>query len=44
MGRAHKVVPLTLALCLGAAANMPGTIAAQALATSGKKAEGGADP
>ncbi|KAI1768960.1 DUF453-domain-containing protein [Hypoxylon sp. FL1150] len=29
MGQAHKAVPLTLALCLGAAANMPGTIAAQ---------------
>ncbi|KAI1378302.1 DUF453-domain-containing protein [Hypoxylon crocopeplum] len=29
MGQAHKAVPLTLALCLGAAANMPGTLAAQ---------------
>lgn len=29
MGQAHKAVPLTLALCLGAAANMPGTIPAQ---------------
>ncbi|KAI5928653.1 DUF453-domain-containing protein [Camillea tinctor] len=29
MGQAHKAVPLTLALCLGAAANMPGTIAAE---------------
>ncbi|KAI2630922.1 DUF453-domain-containing protein [Hypoxylon sp. NC1633] len=29
MGQAHKAVPLTLALCLGAAANMPGTVAAQ---------------
>ncbi|KAK9414195.1 hypothetical protein SUNI508_02294 [Seiridium unicorne] len=27
MGQAHKAVPLTLALCLGAAANMPGTLA-----------------
>lgn len=26
MGQAHKAVPLTLALCLGAAAGMPGTI------------------
>jgi 2-methylaconitate cis-trans-isomerase PrpF len=29
MGQAHKAVPLTLALCLGAAAQMPGTIAAE---------------
>ncbi|KAI1213013.1 DUF453-domain-containing protein [Annulohypoxylon truncatum] len=29
MGQAHKAVPLTLALCLGAAANMPGTLPAQ---------------
>ncbi|KAI0391326.1 DUF453-domain-containing protein [Xylariaceae sp. FL0594] len=29
MGQAHKAVPLTLALCLGAAANIPGTIAAE---------------
>ncbi|KAI1485686.1 methylitaconate delta2-delta3-isomerase [Biscogniauxia mediterranea] len=29
MGQAHRAVPLTLALCLGAAANMPGTIAAE---------------
>ncbi|KAK7951701.1 uncharacterized protein PG986_007429 [Apiospora aurea] len=29
MGQAHKAVPLTLALCLGAAAKMPGTIPAQ---------------
>lgn len=27
MGQAHKAVPLTLALCLGAATQMPGTIA-----------------
>ncbi len=26
MGQAHKAVPLTLALCLGAAARLPGTI------------------
>ncbi|KAI1752281.1 PrpF protein [Xylaria castorea] len=29
MGQAHKAVPLTLALCLGAAANIAGTVAAQ---------------
>ncbi|KAI1467184.1 DUF453-domain-containing protein [Daldinia caldariorum] len=29
MGQAHKAVPLTLALCLGAAVNMPGTLPAQ---------------
>ncbi|KAK8124636.1 uncharacterized protein PG998_000395, partial [Apiospora kogelbergensis] len=29
MGQAHKAVPLTLALCLGAAASMPGTIPSQ---------------
>ncbi|KAI0847752.1 DUF453-domain-containing protein [Daldinia vernicosa] len=29
MGQAHKAVPLTLALCLGAAANMPGTLPAR---------------
>ncbi|KXJ97513.1 PrpF protein [Microdochium bolleyi] len=29
MGQPHKAVPLTLALCLGAAANIPGTVAAQ---------------
>ncbi|KAI1877998.1 hypothetical protein JX265_002366 [Neoarthrinium moseri] len=29
MGQAHKAVPLTLALCLGAAANISGTIAAE---------------
>jgi 2-methylaconitate cis-trans-isomerase PrpF len=27
MGQAHKAVPLTLALCLGAAAQIPGTVA-----------------
>ncbi|KAI0145937.1 DUF453-domain-containing protein [Hypoxylon sp. NC0597] len=37
MGQAHKAVPLTLALCLGAAANIPGTIPAQVRVT---KAEG----
>ncbi|KAK3692716.1 PrpF protein [Podospora appendiculata] len=34
MGQAHKAVPLTLALCLGAGARMPGTIPNQ-LATVG---------
>ncbi|KAH7041103.1 PrpF protein [Microdochium trichocladiopsis] len=29
MGQPHKDVPLTLALCLGAAANIPGTLAAE---------------
>ncbi|KAL2015865.1 hypothetical protein VTK56DRAFT_4684 [Thermocarpiscus australiensis] len=29
MGQAHKAVPLTLALCLGAAARLPGTIPSQ---------------
>ncbi|TRX90730.1 hypothetical protein FHL15_008309 [Xylaria flabelliformis] len=29
MGQAHKAAPLTLALCLGAAANIDGTVAAQ---------------
>lgn len=29
MGQAHKAVPLTLALCLGAATKIPGTIPAQ---------------
>ena len=29
MGQPHKAVPLTLALCLGAAARIPGTLAAQ---------------
>ncbi|KAF3064634.1 3-methylitaconate isomerase [Daldinia childiae] len=37
MGQAHKAVPLTLALCLGAAANMPGTLPAQVRRTKGKK-------
>lgn len=34
MGQAHKAVPLTLALCLGASARIPGTLAADLLATS----------
>ncbi|KAK2008105.1 DUF453-domain-containing protein [Colletotrichum eremochloae] len=29
MGQAHKAIPLTLALCLGAASQLPGTIPAQ---------------
>ncbi|KAJ2972796.1 hypothetical protein NUW58_g9108 [Xylaria curta] len=29
MGQAHKAVPLTLSLCLGAAANIDGTVASQ---------------
>jgi hypothetical protein len=29
MGQAHKAVPLTLALCLGAATRLPGTIASE---------------
>ncbi|KAI1502295.1 methylitaconate delta2-delta3-isomerase [Biscogniauxia marginata] len=40
MGQAHKAVPLTLALCLGAAANMPGTIAAEVRGAA-KAGEGG---
>ncbi|KAI1417813.1 DUF453-domain-containing protein [Hypoxylon sp. FL1857] len=39
MGQAHKAVPLTLALCLGAAANMPGTIPAQVRVTRGEAHE-----
>lgn len=36
MGQAHKAVPLTLALCLGAAANFPGTLAARLLRRRGQ--------
>lgn len=32
MGQAHKAVPLTLALCLGASARIPGTLAAELVA------------
>lgn len=32
MGQVHKAVPLTLALCLGAAARIPGTLAEQLVA------------
>ncbi|OTA66652.1 DUF453-domain-containing protein [Hypoxylon sp. EC38] len=39
MGQAHKAVPLTLALCLGAAANMPGTIPAQVRVTKAESCE-----
>ncbi|KAI0383035.1 DUF453-domain-containing protein [Hypomontagnella monticulosa] len=39
MRQAHKAVPSTLALCLGAAANMPGTIPAQ-LRSAGRKSHG----
>ncbi|KAI1105899.1 DUF453-domain-containing protein [Jackrogersella minutella] len=35
MGQAHKAVPLTLALCLGAAANMPGTLPARVRGAKG---------
>lgn len=35
MGQAHKAVPLTLALCLGAAAGIPGTIPFQLKAREG---------
>ncbi|KAH9887511.1 DUF453-domain-containing protein [Xylariomycetidae sp. FL2044] len=40
MGQAHKAVPLTLALCLGAAANMEGTL--PALVRRRRRREGGA--
>jgi 2-methylaconitate cis-trans-isomerase PrpF len=36
MGQAHKAVPLTLALCLGAASQLPGTIAADLVAGEAK--------
>ncbi|GJN66650.1 hypothetical protein PLICBS_000669 [Purpureocillium lilacinum] len=35
MGQAHKAMPLTLALCLGASARTPGTLAAGLLAEAG---------
>ncbi|KAL2262639.1 hypothetical protein VTK26DRAFT_619 [Humicola hyalothermophila] len=35
MGQAHRAVPLTLALCLGAAARLPGTIPHQLAAGTG---------
>ncbi|OTB06853.1 hypothetical protein M426DRAFT_318560 [Hypoxylon sp. CI-4A] len=41
MGQAHKAVPLTLALCLGAAANMPGTVAAQVRRSRGEDGTSG---
>jgi len=37
MGQAHKAVPLTLALCLGAAAHMPGTIPSQLTRRDGNR-------
>ncbi|TQV91392.1 hypothetical protein V2A60_008959 [Cordyceps javanica] len=42
MGQAHKAVPLTLALCLGAAARMPGTLAWDMLRDAGRPAEAAA--
>ncbi|KAJ3472167.1 hypothetical protein NLG97_g11228 [Lecanicillium saksenae] len=36
MGQAHKAVPLTLALCLGAASKMEGTLAWQLLREAGR--------
>ncbi|KAI0115116.1 DUF453-domain-containing protein [Daldinia grandis] len=39
MGQAHRAVPLTLALCLGAAANMPGTLPAQVRRIKGETSE-----
>ncbi|KAF7542582.1 hypothetical protein G7Z17_g11454 [Cylindrodendrum hubeiense] len=36
MGQAHKAVPLTLALCLGAASQLPGTLAADLIAGKSK--------
>ncbi|KAF9875529.1 hypothetical protein CkaCkLH20_06910 [Colletotrichum karsti] len=36
MGQAHKAVPLTLALCLGAASQLPGTLAAQIVGSRSK--------
>ncbi|KAI8966891.1 DUF453-domain-containing protein [Daldinia sp. FL1419] len=41
MGQAHKAVPLTLALCLGAAANMSGTLAARVRRERGEGSNGG---
>jgi 2-methylaconitate cis-trans-isomerase PrpF len=40
MGQAHKAVPLTLALCLGAAARIPGTLAADLVAARDGGREG----
>ncbi|KAK5989114.1 3-methylitaconate isomerase [Cladobotryum mycophilum] len=36
MGQAHKAVPLTLALCLGAASQMPGTVASDLMGGKAK--------
>ncbi|KND92414.1 3-methylitaconate isomerase [Tolypocladium ophioglossoides CBS 100239] len=35
MGQAHRAMPLTLALCLGASTHLPGTLAAELLAARG---------
>lgn len=40
MGQAHKAVPLTLALCLGAAANIPGTLAGALLGGGHRDGDG----
>ncbi|KAI0110490.1 hypothetical protein GGR51DRAFT_511403 [Nemania sp. FL0031] len=37
MGQAHKAVPLTLALCLGAAANIDGTVTTEVRRRKGKR-------
>lgn len=37
MGQAHKAVPLTLALCLGAASQLPGTIPAELIGGRAKE-------
>ena len=42
MGQAHRAVPLTLALCLGASAHLPGTLAADLLAARGGAGKQGA--
>lgn len=40
MGQAHKAVPLTLALCLGAAAKMEGTLAWELMREAGRPEDG----
>lgn len=40
MGQAHKAVPLTLSLCLGAAANIEGTVAATVCRNRDKNKKG----
>lgn len=44
MGLAHRAVPLTLALCLGAACHFPGTLAADMVAGRGDEAGGDEAP